>query len=150
MKKFLAILVMLITLLTFGACEISRTVDTEGDFTVVVDGETDLVYSIKLEDLDLSKGALSILLYLQETEGLNLVYENSTYGAYITEVGGLKTDSNGYVSLFTSYQPEWDVTEWCVKAEYNGVEVATAAVGVSSMSVIKGEILYIKYVSYAG
>lgn len=147
MKKLIALCMAVMVIFAFTACT-QKQVDEKGSITVVVMQETPLVYELELDNLDLSEGGLSIVKYLNQEKGLTLVYENSNYGAYITQIGDLKTDDAGFVSVFTSVEAEWDQTAYCVTKDYNGVTVKSAAVGISSLSIIDGMVLYFAYIAY--
>lgn len=148
MKKVLSLLLTLIVLLSFASCLPQNHVDDKGEITVVIMEETPLVYQVKLDDVDMTEGALAVVKYLQAEKGLALEYQDSTYGAYLTKLGNIATDNKGYLSVFTSVEADWDVSIYCVTKEYNGTTVKSSAVGVSSMSVVDGMILYFCYVAY--
>ena len=150
MKKFLSLLLSVLALLVITACDFNKpTIEDSGKITVVVAEETPLVYELSLDDLDLSQGALSVLLHIKETKGLDVVYEESTYGAYLTKVGALAPDSNGFVSIFTSYEPNWDQTAFAQTRYHGEIKVVSSAVGLSSMSIVDGVVIYIGYVAYS-
>ena len=149
MKKFLALVLSILVLTSLTACNFNKpTIEDSGKITVVVAQETPLVYELTLDDLDLSQGALSVLLHLKETKGLTVNYENSTYGAYLTQVGTLATDSNGFVSVFTSYEANWDTTVYAQTRYHGEIKVVSSAVGLSSMSIVDGVVIYIGYIAY--
>ncbi len=147
MKKLLTVFLAIMVAFSLVACN-PKQVDEKGTITVVVMQETPLNYTVKLEDLDLSEGAFSVVKYLNVEKGMSLEYENSVYGAYITKIGDISTDSAGFVSVFTSVEREWDVTEYCVTKEYNGITVKSSAIGLSSMSIVEGMVLYFCYIAY--
>lgn len=147
MKKLLTIFLAIMVVFSLVACT-PKQVDEEGIITVVVMQETPLTYSVKLEDVDLSEGALSVLKYLNTEKGMPLEYSTSEYGAMINKIGGITADNKtGFISVFTSVEKDWDVTEYCQTREYEGVTVKSSAVGVSSMSVVKGMVIYFCYIS---
>ena len=149
MKKFLALVLSLLALTLITACNFTKpTIEDSGTVTVVVAEETPLVYELDLAKIDCSQGALSVLLHLKETQGLTVKYENSDYGAYLTQVGTLETDSDGFVSVFTSYEANWDTTVYAQTRYHGEVKVVSSAVGLSSMSIVDGVVIYIGYVAY--
>ncbi len=146
--KLLTALFAICFLLSFSACQWGdRTVEESGVVTVVIMNEAPLVFKLQLDEIDLSQGALSLMLYLKEKEGLTVEYEEGQLGAYFTRIGDIMSDDNGYLSIFTSHEKDWDVTEYCITKDYNGITVKTSAVGISSMSVLDGMVLYFAYVN---
>lgn len=148
MKKVLSLLLVVIALLSFASCLPKNKVDEKGKITVVIMEESSLVYEVKLDDLDMKEGALSVVKYLNTEKGVALEYQDSTYGAYLTKLGNISTDKAGYLSVFTSVESDWDVSSYCVTKEYEGVTVKTSGIGVSGMSVVDGMILYFCYIAY--
>lgn len=149
MKKFTIFLALFLSM-CFVACDFGyqKVVEDKGSVTVVVNGEEQVVYNINLEDLDLTDGALSLMVYLKDTKGLDVVYTDSIYGAYFTKIGDIATDDNGYLCILTSYEDEWDRSIYSVEADYLGTKVVSSSVGISSMSVVDGVIIYFTYVAY--
>ncbi len=148
MKKVLSLLLVVIALMSFASCLPENHVDEKGQITVVIMEESPLVYEVKLDDLDMSEGALSVVKYLHKEKDIALTYQDSTYGAYLTKLGTIETDKSGYLCVFTSVEKDWDVSSYCVTKDYNGVTVKSSGYGVSSMTVEDGMILYFCYVAY--
>ncbi len=141
------IAVMLVAMFAFTACTDDKG---KGDVTVVIarDGDYKEYY------VDASKvegdGALAALEYLKDNKGLNLVTENGSYGAYITEIGDLKPDSskNEFISIYTSVEKDFDVSEYATTVKYDGRTLTSSGLGITSMSVEEDAIIYFEIQSW--
>jgi hypothetical protein len=88
--------------------------DTEGTVTVVIGEEGNFdEYEISLSEVEITDGVLSLLIYLEENEGVELDYANSTYGAYINSIGSLSPNglSGEFVGVYTSVEADFDVSD---------------------------------------
>ena len=153
MKKFLALLLCAATLmLTFTSC--MKKVGEEGDVTVIVEtanGEYE-VYKTYLENVEnKSNGVLGVLenLAAREENPLHIVYSESAYGAYITEIGSIKEDSASaaYVMVYTSIAA--DSYEGAATVTYEETLLYSSGVGVSMLSANAGTIILFRLEVYS-
>ena len=136
MKKILAFIICIATVLALPSCE--KTIGEKGDVTVIVEtasGEYE-VYKTYLENVEnKDSGALGVLesLASREENPLHLVYSNGTYGAYINEIGSIKEDSSAgaYVMIYTSERS--DSYEGAPTVTYEGTVLYSSGVGAAMM-----------------
>ena len=124
----------------------------EGDVTVVVesgDGSFE-VYKTYLESVEnKNEGAKGVIENLRDREEnpLNLVMEDSTYGAFVTEIGSIKQADGAYVMVYTSVKS--DSYEGAPSVEYDGMTLYQSGVGLSGMSVSAGTVILFRLESYS-
>ena len=152
MKKITALIVFIALMLT-ALTSCGTAIAEKGDVTVVIeaaDGEYE-VYKTYLENVEnKNNGALGVLENLRDREEnpLHVVYSNSTYGAFITEIGSIKQDeSEGkYVVAYTSV--ESDSYASAPTQIYEGTTLFSSGVGISSMTVNEGTVILFRIVEY--
>ena len=153
MKKITAlILSIVLAILAFTSC--GSTVAEKGDVTIVVEvaeGEYE-VYKTYLENVEnKSNGALGVLENLRDRENdpLHLVYSESTYGAFVTEIGSIKEDAaaGAYVMVYTSVQA--DSYEGAPVVNYEDTELYSAGLGISTMTVNSGTVILFRIEVYS-
>ena len=150
---FYTIALALVAALAMSLVGCFAPADTEGSVTVVIGEEGSFnEYEISLSEVEITDGVLSILLYLEENEGVELDYSSSTYGAYINSIGGLSPNSlsGEFVGVYTSVEADFDVSAFASSYEYEGVALCSAGVGISSMQVKAGATYLFKIDTYAG
>ncbi len=126
-------------------------VDSSGECTVVIaNGSETTEYEISLSDIEADDGLMALLRYLNENEGVELNVTNSTYGAMINSVGSVVPDASKYeyVKIYTSYEFDFDTSEYFEEMTYGGVRLGTSGLGASSMTVTDGGIYYLTLGSY--
>ncbi len=125
-------------------------VDGDGKCTVVLAGDEVAVYEVELDKLAGDDGLMAVLRYLDENEGVELDYVDSTYGAMINSVGNLVPDASAfeYVKIYTSYELDFDTSQYFEELTYEGRRLGTSGLGASSMTVKGGEIYYLTVGSY--
>lgn len=160
MKKLLSLLLtaVLAVCLTMSACDIKLTEKdfaSEGVATVVVASEEMLEYEVNLAEVKDGKSAFSLLQYLEKTKNLTLDYTySSMFGPYLTAFGDasdttgkkmLRQDyaTNTYLYIYTSVEKDYDVSGDATTVEYKGKTLTSSGVGIGSMSVVDGAIIYI-------
>jgi hypothetical protein len=155
-NKILAlILIVALTCLSLASC--FGKVDSEGNVTIVIanrDGSY-TEYDVALEDIEnKDEGAAGVLEQLarSESDPLVLDMQDSTYGKFVNAIGSLVPDAMAgeYVSVYTSVEADFDVSEYVSETAYKGVTLKTAGVGISSMQVPAGAIIYFCIESYTG
>ena len=154
MKKIrILTLIIAVMMLMLSSCSLFGSVADEGGVTVVVEnGESYEVYTISLETVEnKSEGAWGVLEALanREKNPLHLVKEDGGYGAFITEIGGIKQDasSGSYVMVYTSVKS--DSYEGAPSVDYDGVTLYQSAVGLSGMTVEAGTVILFRLESYS-
>ena len=129
-----------------GLCACGGSSDNEGSVTVVVaSGGVENEYTVDLADLEITEGALTVLKYLEQTEGIEVVMKDGIYGAYLTKVGIAEADdaTGAYVAIYTSVASDFDVSAYAKTIDYKGTSLTTSGLGISSMSVKDGAVIYI-------
>ena len=108
-SKILALIIALtLTILSLCSCDfLFGTVAEDGDVTVVVEESsgTYSVFEVSLENVEnKGEGGKGILEYLsQRKDGLYVKMEDGGYGAFVTEIGTLKNNTDGkYIIVYTS------------------------------------------------
>ena len=143
-------LVAVVTIFAFAACAPNEVVD-KGSVTVVeyvAEGNA-TEYSVKLSDAEGAKSLIDVLNYLKEKKNVNLVLEDSQYGAFITAFGSLKAEEGtSYISLYTSVESDFGVSEWAKEISYKNVKLVSSGVGASGMKLEDGAIYLITLGSY--
>ncbi|MCH5157261.1 MAG: hypothetical protein J1G02_05235 [Clostridiales bacterium] len=90
-----------------------------------------------------------VIDYLCAEVGLEVIWEDSTYGKYLTAIGGAKVvKANEYVMIMTSV--EKDKGNWAGVDTYvvDGVSIVYSQVGISEMSVEAGAIIYFEIATF--
>lgn len=152
-KTRILALIIAVIMLMLSSCSLFGSVADEGGVTVVVEnGESYEVYTISLETVEnKSEGAWGVLEALADREEnpLHLVSESGAYGAYITEIGGIKQDASAgaYVMVYTSVST--DSYEGAPTVEYNGQTLYQSGVGVSDMTVNADTVILFRIEVYA-
>lgn len=164
MKKLLSLLLtaVLAACLTMSACDIKLTEKdfaSEGVATVVVASEEMLEYEVNLAEVKDGKSAFSLLQYLVTAKNLTLECTYSSYGPYLTAFGDA-SDTTGkkmlrqdvatstYLYIYTSVEKDYDVSGYATTVEYKGKTLTSSGVGIGSMSVVDGAIIYIGTIKY--
>jgi hypothetical protein len=136
-KKGLAITLVLICAfalcLTLVACS-----SNEGSKTITLvigEGETQEVFSNYKTDAEY---LVNVLDELKADEEITYACEESTYGAYLTEVNELTNSADAYIYIFSTVVEQQDTTEWAEKRTYNDEEYVSVILGVSTLPVIDG------------
>ena len=80
-------------------------------------------------------------------EGLHLVMEESSYGAYVTEIGSLKNGTDGgYIMIYTTASK--DCYEGGPTVTYEGTTLGQSGFGLSQMSVKDGTVILFRLEVY--
>jgi len=118
--------------------------------TIVVGGTKEKVYSVDYSNVDLEEGVLSVFKYLGNEGLLSYKADDTGYGAFLTEVGDLKQDaaSGTYIYLYTSIESDQDVSAYATEKVWNGTTLVSSGVGITSMKVENGAIIYVGTIKY--
>ena len=151
LSRILAIVLLLCTIvLPFTGCK-TQPGEKSGTITVVVETDPVTAYTVDLDKVTIEKGLISVLDYLKETEsGFTYEAQDSTYGAFITKVLTLDSTAvtNGYITLLTSVESDFDVTEYAVEKDYKGTKIVSSGAGASTMKIESGAVYYIALATY--
>jgi hypothetical protein len=144
MKKRIFALITLIAL--FALMMLSCTQDASGTATIVIDGTEPVEYKVKLDDITVDNGLISVLEHLKATK--ELTFEMS--GTMIDKVGGLANDytTGTYIFIYTSVEKDFDVSEWATMVSYKGKNLTSSGVGAAEMTVCDGAVIYITTITY--
>ncbi|MDD7350778.1 MAG: hypothetical protein PUG90_01140 [Clostridia bacterium] len=154
MKNFSKVAVIVCLALALVLCAVACQPDmpSKGEVTIVIaplEGEA-TEYTVDLSDIAEGGGVVAILDYLQANKGLKYTSEDRGYGAYLTKVGVLeeKPEAGEFIYLYTSVAKDFNVSEYASTVEYQGKTLTDSGVGVSSMSVEDGAIIYITIIKF--
>ena len=170
MKKIIALLLIVAVCVCFASCKYVKkaegdtttytvtwaeasadvTAQSENGFYFVYIGKTDVTaYAVNLDDVTVTDGAFSVLEYLKEQAGLNFNYTNGDWGAFITSVGDLTPEGNEYISIYTTYEEDFNVPgPYTNEVKFDNKTFVTSGVGASSMHVVGGESVYLTIETY--
>ena len=158
MKKLITLVLVVVTVFAVSSCSFKKVptgttnsaADTDSNVYYVYVGETDpTVYEVDLDPVTVTEGAMSVLAYLKENEGLDYVYTVGSWGGYLTKVGPFVAEGNTYIALYTTVEEDMEVPgPYRTEKVVNGVTFVYAGVGVSSMHVTAGARILITLASY--
>lgn len=146
-KILAAILLVFVIMGSLISCDLLwGDVAESGDVTVVVeqaDGSYDVYYAYLEQVENKNEGAKGIIEHMNQRseKTLSLTMVDSTYGAYVSAIGGIA--ENGaeamYVIVYTSVAS--DSYDGAPTVDYNGTTMYQAGVGLSGMSVEAGTVI---------
>ena len=128
--------------------EITTEPVPEKVMTLVIGTEAPVSYEVDLSKVEITEGLISVLDYLKETQGLDYVAEESSYGKFLTKAGDIEQKDNVYVSLYTSNEADQDTSEYATSVEFDGQTLVSAAVGASSLTIAENVVIYIGTYTY--
>lgn len=137
--------ILALAILALGLCACRAESDDAGVVTVVVAADSNVdVFEVNISDVEITEGALSVLKYLKGKGELDFEATESTYGAYLTKVGDVVANDEEfvYVAIYTSVDSDKDVSAYATTVEYEGITLTSSGLGISSMSVKDGAVLY--------
>ncbi len=143
------ILVICMVAIPFASCKSEKSV--KGYCTVVVASDPVAEYKVNLDKVTVTEGLISVLDYLAENDdSFSYTASESSYGKFITVVNSLDSSAvtNGFITLLTSVEKDFDVSEYAVTKDYNGTKIVTSGLGASSMTIEANAIYYIALSSY--
>jgi hypothetical protein len=88
--------------------------------------------------------------YLKTNKGLTYTTNDTGYGAYLTQVNGIKEDKSNseYVYIYTSVEKDADVSAYACEITYKDFTLPNAGVGISLMSIEDGAVIYIGIIKW--
>lgn len=143
--KFLLLTTALMAVLTLCGLTAACTDDDNaavGKMTLVVAADSVSEYEIELSDFDVTEGVLSVLKHLKSEGKLRYEYDDTGYGAYVTEIGGLTPSGNQFICIYTSVEKDFDVSVYATTVEYDGKTLGMSGLGISEMTVESGCVIY--------
>lgn len=101
-------------------------------------------YIVEKSKLGEAKTALEALAYFKANNGLTYTAEDSQYGAFLTQVDALNAnnDEKIFINVYTSVESEKNTWAGAKTVKYKGFELYEGGVGVSSLSIPDGAIIY--------
>lgn len=142
-KKIAVLLLVVVSLaavtLLFTACNKDVGNEYEKTVTIVIgEGENKLVYDNYTTTARYLFDALNELSN-RETDPLKMGGSWGQFGMFLTEIGDLKAESNSYICVLATDTEYQDITDYAVKKTYNGTELTSATLGVSSLPLKDGQ-----------
>ncbi len=154
MKRTTKILALLIALATVFCCFVAcgtEESDSKGTVKIVIGTEKEQVFDVDFTDIEITEGVLSVVKHLAASGKLTYKSNDSGYGAYLTEIGGLKEDSSTmtYIYIYTSVESDFDTSAYAKTMTWGGKSLTSAGVGISNMTVKDGAVIYIGTITYS-
>lgn len=144
-KRLAVVLLVVLCLsavtLAFAACTDDKGNELEKTVNIVIgEGENKLVFDNYTTTARYLFDALNELSN-RETEPLKIGGSWSTYGMFLTELGILSASEadKTYIAVLTTDTNYKDITEYAIKRTYNGAELVSATLGVSSLPLENGQ-----------
>ena len=138
MKKLLSVLLLIVVCFSLTACRFRTHTSTSGNVKIYVEGDTVKVYTVSLDDVTVDDGAMSILKYLNENEGVTLDYTVGTYGAFLNQFDTLTPEGNQWIAVYTTYEADYFIPPYDTKKTVEGTTFTLSGVGLSSMTIADG------------
>ncbi len=154
-KKLLALVLAISCLFAFVCC--CNGDKLTGKATIVLDGSTEVVYTLDLEDCGFVDGdnVYQALVWLSDNEGLEFsattTFASTGKDAYLNSIGTLNPayGSTQYVALFHNVEAQKDVSAWAQPdRQYKDTTVYYSGVGVGALKLCDGLVVYITLLSY--
>ena len=95
--------------------------------------------------------AEGVIQYLHDEADLTVNWTDSEFGKYLHGIGGISEDTanSAYVIVFTSVVKDQGTYAGVTTYDVGDVTIVEAGVGISSMTVEAGAVIYFEIVSYA-
>ena len=154
-KKLLALVLAITCLFAFACC--GNGDKLTGTTTIVLDGSTEVVYTLDLEDCGFVDGdnVYQALVWLNQNKGVEFnattSFGDNGYDAYINSIGDLNPayGSTQYVALFHNVESQKDVSAWAQPdRQYKDTTVYYSGVGVGALKLCDGLVVYLTLLSY--
>ena len=147
------VLCVIFSMLMATSCKKTGDVADSGSATVVVAVGSDVrSYTVPLDELDGTVGAIALLDYLKGKGELDYTSADGGFGPYLTAVGHLseKPSEGVYVGIWTSVESDQDRESiYVTSVEYNGNTLYSTAVGMQEINVPDGAIIYFGELVYS-
>lgn len=142
--KALALILSLCMMFCFVSCD--AEIDTKGEITIVVAGESVQEYAVSLDDIDASGGVVAALEHLKSEDKLDYAME----GTMLTKVGSVQNDAAAgkWIYVYTSVAEDADVSQYATTVEYKGQTLTSSGVGVTDMHIKDGAVIYFGIISF--
>ena len=153
-KKLLALVLTLAALFTV-LCGCSGDA-LEGKATVVLHGDTDVVYELDLKECGFKEkdNVYVALKWLYDNKEMpfsaNTTFNDKGFDAFINSVGDLNPAYNTtqYIAFFHNVESQKDTYGYVDNVTYNNTTLYYSAVGVGGLELTDGLIIYFTILSY--
>ena len=153
-KKLLAILLVVVSVFAFAGCGDSYAL--KGEAKVVIAGTTDTVYTVDLEQAQMTSQntVLDLLGYLCDTQDLEFSATASGsgqygYSAFLTSIGSLAPQGNEYIGFFHNKEADKDVSAWAQLDITVGEDTLYySGLGIGSVKLVDDIVVYFNVLSY--
>ena len=154
-KKLLALLLVIVSVFAFAGCGDSYAL--EGEAKVIIAGTTDTVYTVDLEQAQMTSQntVLDLLGYLCDTQDLEFSATASGsgqygYSAFLTSVGSLAPQGySEYIGFFHNKEADKDVSEWAADdVTVGGQTLYYSGLGIGSVKLVDDIVVYFNILSY--
>jgi len=154
-KKLLALLLVVVSIFALAGC--GNGDKLTGEVTIVLVGETEVVYKIDLEEGGFSEGdtGYNALVYLNEKEGVEFSattsFVSNGFDAFVNSIGDLNPvyGSTQYVALFHNVEAKKDVSQWALEDRvFDGTTLYYSGVGVGGLKLKDGLVICFVIESY--
>ena len=151
------VLIVILAALSFAACSDNQDTTTTTSttapvavqtMTLVIGTDEPTAYTVELDKLEIKNGLMSVLDYLEATQGLEYASDDSGYGAFLTKVGALEQKDGSYIYIYTSVEKDIDVSQYATTVKYNGATITSAGVGASELTIEPDCIIYIGTITF--
>ena len=142
LTKIAVILLAVCMVFSLAACD--KKSESKGEMTLVIASDSPAEYKVDLDEVEITKGLMSVLDYLK-AEG-KLDYAETS--GYLDSVGPLKNnmETGEYVYIYTSVSQDFDVSQFATTVEYEGQTLTSSGVGANEMHIEDGCVIYIGYI----
>ena len=154
-KKLIAATLLIMALTALAACGDGDKLT--GTAKLVVDGETDKVYSVNLGDGGFTDAdtVYDLIVYLAEEQGLTFSASSSSsaeygYDAFITAIGPLTPSGSQYIAFYHNKQADADVSgaDYAKPIEYDGTTLYYSGLGAGGVKLTNDIVVYFTMLTY--
>ena len=107
------------------------------------------VYAVELVKLE-NQTVITMLEYLNTNESMHLVAGTGQYGAYVNEIGNIKSDdaTSTYLYFYTSVAKDADTSAYAQSIMVGGIQLTSSGVGTGEMSLESQCVIYVGLIKY--
>ncbi len=107
------------------------------------------VYAVELAKLE-NQTVITMLEYLNTNESMHLVAGTGQYGAYVNEIGNIKSDdaTSTYLYFYTSVAKDADTSAYAQSIMVGGIQLTSSGVGTGEMSLESQCVIYVGLIKY--
>ena len=154
-KKLIAAALLIMALTAPAACGDGDKLT--GTAKLVVDGETDKVYSVNLGDGGFTDAdtVYVLIVYLAVGQGLSFFsssFRSPLYGfdVFISVIGPLTPSGSQYIAFYHNKQADADVSgaDYAKQIEYDGTTLYYSGLGAGGVKLINDLVVYFTMLTY--